>query len=67
MYDTPIDIFFPADSKTTVFLLVSILLVVIVTAESDFSLWYAPDWNGKLSDELHIIKIVKTCLACVHF
>ena len=41
------------DMEPTVLLWTSILLAVIVTAESDFLLWHATDFTGKQPGELY--------------
>ena len=56
MNDTSIDVYCPFSLylETIVLLLAAILLVVILTVESDFSLLHATDCTGKLACELSI-------------
>ena len=55
MYDRLINVYphFLLTSEPIVLLLTSIMLAVIVTAESDVLLWHATDCSGKLPGELY--------------
>ena len=58
MHNTSFNVYppLPVDLETThiALLLAAILLAVIVTTESDISLWHATDCTGKLPAEIYI-------------
>ena len=59
-------VYTPVDSETIVLLVDSLLLAVIVTAESGVSLLLATDCTGKLPNELYAIVHILYAM-CVFF